>query len=47
MDVGGVELHLETANFLILYLPIQLSIDFGTKDKTIDLREVNKISLRI
>jgi hypothetical protein len=37
----------ETAYFPILYLQIRLSIDFGARDKIVDLREVNKIALRI
>jgi len=37
----------ETPIFSILYLLIQLSIDFGARDKTTDLREVNNIYLGI
>jgi hypothetical protein len=37
----------ETAHFPILFLLIRLSIDFGARDKTVYLREVNKIALRI
>jgi hypothetical protein len=37
----------QNSNFPILYLPIWLSIDFGARDKTVDLRKVNNIALRI
>jgi len=43
----GTKNTTETAHFPILYLPIRLSIDFGARDKIVDLREVNKIALRI
>jgi hypothetical protein len=37
----------ENSIFPILYLPNQLSVDFGERDKVVELYEVNNIALII